>query len=74
MIVQSRAGDNFATILTRLNMPAGERSLWERSIRRDIGNRPMPVGKQIHFYFTKSHFAWRENGNRAAKSYRSRRH
>ncbi|MGH7871703.1 MAG: peptidoglycan DD-metalloendopeptidase family protein [Candidatus Binatia bacterium] len=54
MIVKSRAGDSFATILTRLNMPAGERSLWERSIRRDIGNRPMPVGKEIHFYFTKT--------------------
>ena len=54
MAVKSRAGDNFGAILTRLNMPQGERSLWERSIRRDIGNRPMPAGKDIYFYFTKT--------------------
>jgi murein DD-endopeptidase MepM/ murein hydrolase activator NlpD len=53
-IIKSRANDNFGAILTRLNMPQGERSLWERSIRRDIGNRPMPAGKDIHFYFTKT--------------------
>ncbi len=54
MIIKSRADDNFGAILTRLSMPQGERSLWERSIRRDIGNRPMPAGKDIHFYFTKT--------------------
>jgi murein DD-endopeptidase MepM/ murein hydrolase activator NlpD len=54
LIVKSRAGDNFAAILTRLSMPQGERSLWERSIRRDIGNRSLPAGKDIHFYFTKT--------------------
>jgi murein DD-endopeptidase MepM/ murein hydrolase activator NlpD len=53
-IIKSRANDNFGAILTRLKMPQGERSLWERSIRRDIGNRPMPAGTDVHFYFTKT--------------------
>ena len=54
ILIKSRAGDNFGAILTRLGMPQGERSLWERSIRRDIGNLPMPAGKEILFYYTKS--------------------
>ncbi|HVO93596.1 MAG TPA: peptidoglycan DD-metalloendopeptidase family protein [Terriglobales bacterium] len=59
MVIKSRPGDNFGAMLTRLNVPQGERSLWERSIRRDIGTRPIPAGKEIHFYFAKTIFSAR---------------
>jgi hypothetical protein len=54
IVVKARSGDNFGTILSRLNVPQGERLLWERSIRRDIGNRPILAGKDVHLYFAKS--------------------
>lgn len=51
--IKARPGDTVGKILTRLRVPQAERSLWERSVRRDIGNRVFPVGKEIHLYFAK---------------------
>ena len=54
LVTKARSGDNIGKILTRLQIPQAERSLWERSIRRDIGNRVFPAGKEINLYFAKA--------------------
>jgi murein DD-endopeptidase MepM/ murein hydrolase activator NlpD len=53
-VINARSGDTVGRILTRLKIPQAERSLWERSMRRDIGNRIFPAGKEIHLYFAKT--------------------
>lgn len=54
VVAKARSGDTIGAILTRFQIPQAERSLWERSVRRDIGNRPIPAGKDIHLYFAKA--------------------
>jgi murein DD-endopeptidase MepM/ murein hydrolase activator NlpD len=53
VVAKARSGDTIGAILTRFQISRAERSLWERSIRRDIGNRTIPPGKDIHLYFAK---------------------
>jgi murein DD-endopeptidase MepM/ murein hydrolase activator NlpD len=54
LVTRARSGDTIGKILTRLQIPQAERSLWERSVRRDIGNRVFPAGKEINLYFAKA--------------------
>jgi murein DD-endopeptidase MepM/ murein hydrolase activator NlpD len=63
VVAKTRSGDTIGTILSRFQIAQAERSLWERSIRRDIGNRAIPAGKDIHLYFAKT-----STGNRQSYS------
>ncbi len=54
LVITARTGDTVGKILTRLKIPQAEKSLWERSVRRDIGNRIFPAGKEIYLYFAKT--------------------
>jgi murein DD-endopeptidase MepM/ murein hydrolase activator NlpD len=65
---KARSGDTIGAILTRFQIPQAERSLWERSIRRDIGNRTIPLGKDIHLYFAKAGVGSRQAPNGQLKA------
>jgi murein DD-endopeptidase MepM/ murein hydrolase activator NlpD len=47
-----RSGDNLPNLLNRLAMAPAEKQFWVRAIKRDVGVRPLPVGKHVHFYYT----------------------
>lgn len=68
VVAKARSGDTIGAILTRFQIPQTERSLWERSIRRDIGNRTIPPGKDIHLYFAKVGAASRQAPNGQLKA------
>ena len=68
VVAKARSGDTFGAILTRFQIPQAERSLWERSIRRDIGNRTIPPGKDIHLYFAKASAGSRQARNGQLKA------
>jgi murein DD-endopeptidase MepM/ murein hydrolase activator NlpD len=51
MVHRVRPGESFADILSRYGLPATEKQLWVRSLMRDSGRRPLPVGREIHLYF-----------------------
>jgi murein DD-endopeptidase MepM/ murein hydrolase activator NlpD len=51
MVHRVRPGESFADILGRYGLPATEKQLWVRSLMRDSGRRPLPVGREIHLYF-----------------------
>ena len=53
VIQRTRAGDTLVAIVNRFNLPAAEKWLWARSIKRDIGVQQLPVGREVHFYFAK---------------------
>jgi murein DD-endopeptidase MepM/ murein hydrolase activator NlpD len=53
--VVHRAGRNetLPGILNRLRLPSAEKQLWRRSLLAKFNTRPLPTGKEIHFYFAK---------------------
>jgi murein DD-endopeptidase MepM/ murein hydrolase activator NlpD len=53
VIQRMRAGDTLVAIVNRFNLPAAEKWLWARSIKRDLGVQQLPVGREVHFYFAK---------------------
>jgi murein DD-endopeptidase MepM/ murein hydrolase activator NlpD len=48
-----RPGETFSAILARHNLPEAEKQLWLRSLSRQQGTRPLPVGREVHLYFAK---------------------
>jgi murein DD-endopeptidase MepM/ murein hydrolase activator NlpD len=58
-----RPGENFSQILGRHNMPEAEKQLWIRSLTREQGTRPLPVGREVHLYFAKSTLIRSRPGN-----------
>ena len=51
MVHRVRPGESFADILSRYGLAGSEKQLWMRSLTRDSGRRPLPVGREIHLYF-----------------------
>jgi murein DD-endopeptidase MepM/ murein hydrolase activator NlpD len=48
-----RTGDKLPDVLNRVSLSPAERQFWIRAIKRDIGVRVLPAGKEVHFYFAK---------------------
>ena len=46
-----RSGETLPELLNRFNLSRTEKQLWLRAIKRNGGSRPIPVGKEVHFYF-----------------------
>jgi murein DD-endopeptidase MepM/ murein hydrolase activator NlpD len=40
-------------LLNRLGLSQTEKRLWVRSIQRDLGTKPLPAGKEVHFYLSR---------------------
>jgi murein DD-endopeptidase MepM/ murein hydrolase activator NlpD len=51
MVHRVRLGESFVDILGRYGLPATEKQVWARSLTRDSGRRPLPVGREVHLYF-----------------------
>jgi murein DD-endopeptidase MepM/ murein hydrolase activator NlpD len=68
MVAKARSGDTIGAILSRFQIPQAEKSLWERSIRRDTGNRMITPGKDIHLYFAKAGASTRQAPNGQLKA------
>jgi murein DD-endopeptidase MepM/ murein hydrolase activator NlpD len=49
-----RPGETFSQILGRYHLPEAEKQLWIRSLTRERGRRPLPIGREVHLYFAKS--------------------
>jgi len=48
-----RTGDKLPEVLNRVSISPAERQFWIRAIKRDVGVRALPAGKEVHFYFAK---------------------
>jgi murein DD-endopeptidase MepM/ murein hydrolase activator NlpD len=48
-----RHGETLADLLSRHSLPAAEKQLWLRTLNPHLGNRPLPLGREVHFYFAK---------------------
>ena len=48
-----RQGETLADLLSRHPLPSAEKQLWLRTVAPQLGNRPLPVGREVHFYFAK---------------------
>jgi murein DD-endopeptidase MepM/ murein hydrolase activator NlpD len=48
-----RQGETLSDMLARYNLPEAEKQLWLRSLTREIGRHPLPVGREVHLYFAK---------------------
>jgi murein DD-endopeptidase MepM/ murein hydrolase activator NlpD len=53
IIHRVRQGETYSDVLGRYSVPEAEKQLWVRSLTRDIGRRPLPIGKDLHLYFAK---------------------
>lgn len=51
-VYRIRRGEKLPDLLNRISLAPAEKQSWERAIKRDIGIRPLPAGKEVHFYFT----------------------
>ena len=49
----SRRGDTLAKLFSGFGLPERERELWLRSVQRHYPVKRLPVGKEMHFYFTR---------------------
>jgi len=47
-----RAGDTLSDLLARFGLRTTERQLWVRSIQRNFPRQSLPVGREVHFYFS----------------------
>ncbi len=52
VIYRIRSGEKLPDLLNRASMAPAEKQYWERAIKREIGIRALPAGKEVHFYFT----------------------
>lgn len=52
VVYKARTGETFAKLLARTSLPPSERQTWERAVRSNLGNRPLPIGKEIHLYLS----------------------
>ena len=48
-----RTGDKLPDLLNRVSVSPAEKQFWIRAIKRDVGARALPAGKEVNFYFTK---------------------
>jgi murein DD-endopeptidase MepM/ murein hydrolase activator NlpD len=48
-----RPGETISDMLARYALPEVEKRQWLRALTRDIGRRPLPVGREVHLYFAK---------------------
>ena len=48
-----RHGETFNDLLSRHSLPAAEKQLWLRTLLPHLGNRALPLGREVHFYFAK---------------------
>ncbi len=48
-----RTGDKLPDVLNRVSISPAERQFWIRAIKRDVGVRPLPAGKEVQFHFAK---------------------
>jgi murein DD-endopeptidase MepM/ murein hydrolase activator NlpD len=48
-----RNGETLHDLLSRHSLPAAEKQLWLRTLTPHLGNRPLPPGREVHFYFAK---------------------
>jgi murein DD-endopeptidase MepM/ murein hydrolase activator NlpD len=48
-----RLGETLSDLFGRYALPEAEKQLWLRALTRDIGRRPLPVGREVHLYFAK---------------------
>ncbi len=46
-------GETLAGIVGRLKLTTADKQLWRRHLLANFGNRPLPAGKEINFYFAK---------------------
>lgn len=53
VIYRAERGETLPAILNRFKLPSAEKRLWIRSVSTKFGARPLPKGKELHFYFTK---------------------
>jgi len=50
---RTRQGETLSDLFGSYKLSAAEKQLWIRSLTREIGRRPLPVGKDVHLYFAK---------------------
>jgi murein DD-endopeptidase MepM/ murein hydrolase activator NlpD len=50
---RTRQGETLSDLFGSYKLPAAEKQLWIGSLTREIGRRPLPVGKDVHLYFAK---------------------
>jgi len=48
-----RTGDKLPDVLNRVSIAPAEKQFWIRAIKRDVGVRALPAGKEVQFHFTK---------------------
>jgi murein DD-endopeptidase MepM/ murein hydrolase activator NlpD len=48
-----RSGETVPELLNRFNLSRTEKPLWLRAIKRNGGSQAIPVGKEVHFYFSR---------------------
>ena len=51
-----RPGETVSDLLGRYGLSAGDRQLWARSIRQNLGRQSLPMGREVHLYFAKPTF------------------
>ncbi len=54
VVYRVRAGDTLPGMLSRFRLSQTERQLWTRSVQRYFKSKNLAVGKEVHFYITKS--------------------
>ena len=47
-----RSGETIFDMLGRYGLPEKERQQWTRSMTRDLGRQVLPVGRDVHLYFS----------------------
>jgi murein DD-endopeptidase MepM/ murein hydrolase activator NlpD len=52
MIHRVRPGETIFDLLGIFGLPAAEKQQWARSMTRDLGRQALPVGREVHLYFT----------------------
>ena len=53
VIHRAGRGETLAGILNRFRLSNAQKLLWRRSIASKFGAKPLPMGKEVHFYFAK---------------------
>lgn len=53
IVYRVRAGDKFSDLLNRVAIAPAEKQYWARALKRDVGARAVPTGREVHFYFAK---------------------
>jgi murein DD-endopeptidase MepM/ murein hydrolase activator NlpD len=52
VVYRIRAADSWPRLLGRFRLPQSERTLWSRAIQRNFKAKRLPVGREVHFYFS----------------------